>query len=138
MKKTSTVSIKVSASVEKVWECWNEPEHIVNWYFADESWHAPKASVNLKENGLFSIRMEAKSGTEGFDFDGEYQSIDPFKAISFKLKDDRMVWVTFIANEDHSTSIKETFELEDETPNELQTQGWQMILENFKAYVESI
>lgn len=38
-----TVSVKIDASVEKVWNYFTQPEHIVNWNFANDDWHSPSA-----------------------------------------------------------------------------------------------
>ena len=62
-----TVSITVRASRERVWECWNQPEHITKWYFASDDWHAPRAENDIRVGGRFTTRMEAKDGGVGFD-----------------------------------------------------------------------
>jgi uncharacterized protein YndB with AHSA1/START domain len=36
-----TVEVKVNAPLEKVWDYWTNPQHIVNWNYASEDWHAP-------------------------------------------------------------------------------------------------
>jgi uncharacterized protein YndB with AHSA1/START domain len=36
MKNTIAVQTVVNASMEKVWECWNKPEHITGWAFASD------------------------------------------------------------------------------------------------------
>ena len=59
--KTITVETTIKAPVETVWECWTEPRHITNWYFASDDWHAPLAENDLKLNGKFKTRMAAKT-----------------------------------------------------------------------------
>ncbi|WP_281347209.1 SRPBCC domain-containing protein [Xanthovirga aplysinae] len=55
---------------------------------------------------------------------------------NMSIDDGRRVSVKF--NEDNgSTKVVETFEIEDENSIEMQQQGWQAILDNFKKYVES-
>jgi uncharacterized protein YndB with AHSA1/START domain len=51
------------------------------------------------------------------------------------LGDERKVKNTFTA-EGNSTKIKSEFEAESENPIEMQRDGWQAILDNFKKYVE--
>ena len=80
--------------------------------------------------------MEAKDGSMGFDFEGEFTGITPFKAISYKLEDDREVNVEFIETE-NGVKVIETFDAEDENTADQQKQGWQSILNNFKQHVES-
>lgn len=80
--------------------------------------------------------MEAKDGSFGFDFSGELISIDEYKRIEFKLDDNRKVMISFESAEDF-VSVVETFEAENDNPVDLQQQGWQCILDNFKKHVES-
>ena len=37
------VNTTIKSPIEKVWEYFTHPEHIVNWNFAHESWECPKA-----------------------------------------------------------------------------------------------
>lgn len=130
-----TVSTKINASIEKVWELWNNPIHIQNWYFASDDWHCPKAENNLKVGENFNYRMEAKDGSFGFDFEGKYTKIKEFELIEYKLDDDRTVSISLL-KEENSVTVIEKFDPETENTRELQQQGWQMILNNFKKYVE--
>jgi len=75
--------------------------------------------------------MEAKDGSMGFDFEGEFSVIHPHKAIHFKLEDNREVQVEFVETA-NGTKVIETFEAEDENSAEQQRQGWLGILNNFK------
>lgn len=135
-KTTITVSANVNAPVEKVWALWTKPEHIVNWNNAIAEWHTPKAENDLREGGRFNFRMEARDGSMGFDFNGEYTKVIPNQEIEYRLADGRKVTVLFTA-EGNATEIKESFEAEDMNPEELQRSGWQAILDNFKQYAES-
>jgi uncharacterized protein YndB with AHSA1/START domain len=92
---------------------------------------------DLRENGKFSYRMEAKDGSIGFDFEGTHTEVETFNKISFLLDDGRKVNVSF-RKFDGMTQVIETFEAEASNSLELQQSGWQMILNNFKSYVESI
>lgn len=130
-----TVETIVALPVEKVWKRFVSPEDIVKWYSASDEWHTPAAENDLRKGGKFSYRMEAKDGSAGFDFWGIYDVVQPFHDISFTLGDDRKVEIRFKA-EDVSTRITETFEAEEVHPLEMQQQGWQAILDNFKKYAE--
>lgn len=125
----------VNASIDKVWECWTEPVHIVKWNHASDDWHSPYAENDLRALGKFSYRMESKDGKAGFDFGGTYDIVEPLKFISYTLGDHRKVEITFteIGN---NTKIVEVFEAEHVYPVEQQKLGWQSILDNFKKYVE--
>ena len=38
-----TVETTINAPVEKVWQYWTEPKHIVQWNNASDDWHTPQA-----------------------------------------------------------------------------------------------
>ena len=134
--KTITVETKVNSSIDKIWEFWTKPEHIVNWNFAIPEWHCPKAKNNLEVGKSFSYRMEAKDGSMGFDYTGTYTKIEPNSEIEYALEDGRKINITFEQEVD-SVFITENFEVEDTNTLEQQQQGWQAILDNFKAYTEN-
>ena len=136
MAKTIKVGTFVNVPKESVWEYFTLPEHITGWYFATPEWHCPRAENDLREGGKFLYRMEAKDGSAGFDFSGTYTLIALWKEIRFVLDDDREVIVTFDES-NKGTQITEKFEADAETPLEMQQQGWQNILDNFKKYVEN-
>ncbi len=129
------VSTQIQASLEEVWSAWTTPEHIVKWNFASDEWHCPRADLELTPGGVFSYRMEAKDGSMGFDFGGKFTAITPMSLIAYSLGDERSVSIEFRDVAD-GVEIVETFDAEDEMSGEQQRQGWQAILENFKAYVE--
>lgn len=135
-KTTITVSSTVNAPIERVWHLFTKPEHIVNWNNASDDWHSPKAENDLREGGKFNYRMEARDGSMGFDFNGEYTRVVPQKEIEYVIADGRKVSVWF-REEGATTHIKESFEAENMHPEEMQRSGWQAILDNFKKYVES-
>lgn len=134
---TVTVQTTVNAPVEKVWECFTNPKHIINWYHASDDWHAPFAENDLNPGGKFTTRMAAKDGSFSFDFGGVYTKIEKHKIIEFTLGDERKVSIRFNAGE-NTTQIVETFEPEAENPVELQQGGWQAILDNFKKYTAGL
>ncbi|MBO9640520.1 SRPBCC family protein [Siphonobacter aquaeclarae] len=132
-----TIEATVNAPVEKVWEAWNTPSHVVQWNAASPDWHSPKAENDLREGGSFLYRMEAKDGSFGFDFGGVYDEVVPLKRLAYTLGDDRKVEVNF-TEQDGGTFISETFEAESQNPVDMQRFGWQSILDNFKAYAEKV
>lgn len=135
-KTIITVETIVNAPVAKVWECWTSPEHITQWNNASDDWHTPHAENDLRVGGKFLSRMEAKDGSFGFDFIGVYEEVDENKSIVYTIEDGRKVAIAFIS-EGGSTEVTESFEAEDMNSIELQQEGWQAILNNFKKYVES-
>ena len=140
MANTDRTSIRitttVNAPVEKVWECWTVPIHIMHWNHASDDWQTPWAENDLRAGGKFCYRMESRDGTMGFDFSGKYMTVEPFRHIEIILDDDRKMQVSFAADE-NGTRVTENFETEPINPPEMQQEGWQAILNNFKKYVET-
>ncbi len=123
-------------SAENAWDCWTKPEHIVHWNFAAPEWHCPRAEVDLRPGGRFSWRMEARDGSMGFDFSGEFETVQAPHLLRYRLDDNRLVQVDFYpAN--GGTYITEVFEPENSNPPEMQQKGWQAILDNFVRYAEN-
>jgi uncharacterized protein YndB with AHSA1/START domain len=135
MSNTITVKQSIAAPLARVWTCWTSPEHIVNWNFATDDWHCPNAENNLTPGGRFLWRMEAKNGSMAFDYSGTYRKVEPMKLIELSLDDNRKVTITFSEKSEY-TEVTEVF-VPDDNDIELQQQGWQAILNNFKKYVES-
>lgn len=134
-KKSITIQATIKAPVEKVWELWTVPEHVVQWNNASDDWHTPKAENDLKPGGNFMFRMEAKDGSEGFDFSGTYDEVKAKELIAYTMGDGRKVKAIFKENAGETT-VTETFEAENINSIEMQRSGWQSILDNFKKYVE--
>ena len=130
-----TVEITVKAPVEKAWEYWTKPKHITNWNFATDDWHSPTSENDLRVGRKFSTRMEAKDGSFGFDFSGIYDEVKLYEVISYTLEDERKVIIVF-TGKGNETNIIETFDAENSNSIELQKNGWQAILDNFRKYVE--
>lgn len=130
------VQVDINSNINKVWKYFTQPEHIIKWNFAIDDWHCPTATNELKPNGKFNYRMEARNGQFGFDFTGTYIEIIENKLIKYRLDDKRKVKIKFSSNNDVVSIIK-TFEIEDLNTSEQQKMGWQSILNNFKKYVEN-
>lgn len=140
-KNPITITDVVKAPIEKVWEYWNSPEHIVKWAFADDTWEAPYAENDLKTGGRFLTRMQAKDKSGGFDFGGVYTAVINHKLIEYDMdkgedeEKERHVKVEF-EETPGGVKITQTFDPEQENPEEMQKAGWQAILNNFKKHAE--
>lgn len=136
-RQTISIQTIVNAPIDKVWESWTSPKHIMQWNNADESWHTPSAENNLQVGGKFKSRMEAKDGSMGFDFEGVYEAVEINKLIQYVMTDGRNVRIDFkeIGNK---IEITELFEAEEQHPIDFQRDGWQSILDNFKKYTEAL
>lgn len=135
---TVTVETIVSAPVEKVWEYWTNPDHIIHWNQASTDWHCPKAENNLVVGGHFNYTMSAVDGSTSFNFTGTYTQIEKLKEINYELDDNRQVQIIFERQSESTTKIIEIFEIESENSEQLQRDGWQAILNSFKNYTESV
>jgi uncharacterized protein YndB with AHSA1/START domain len=62
-----TVETVVNAPIARVWHAYTNPDDIKQWNAASDDWHTTAATVDLREGGAFTSRMEAKDGSAGFD-----------------------------------------------------------------------
>lgn len=136
IKTKITIEALVSADIKKVWDYYTKPDHITKWNFASDNWHCPKAENDLRVGGKFKSRMEAKDGSFGFDFEAIYDEVINHKKIAYTMPDSRQVIINF-ENFEGKTKVTTTFDAENENSIELQKNGWQAILDNFKKYVEA-
>jgi uncharacterized protein YndB with AHSA1/START domain len=135
MQEKITINAVVAADRQKVWDYYTQPEHITKWNFADPSWHCPAASNDLTIGGRYVARMEARDGSFGFDFDAVYTAINQGVSFTYEFGG-RFATVDF--NEQNGvTEVTVTFDPETENSIDLQKNGWQAILNNFKDYTEN-
>ena len=133
--ETITISVTVRAEKNAVWECYTQPNHIINWNFADPSWHCPYATNDLTIGGRYVARMEARDGSFGFDFEATYTDVAIGESITYEFGG-RYATISF-AGENGQVTVTVTFIPETQNPIELQRNGWQAILDNFKRYTET-
>jgi uncharacterized protein YndB with AHSA1/START domain len=141
LNNTITVQVTVKSPISKVWKCYTLPQHITGWNFASDDWQCSKSKNDLRVGGTFSSRMEAKDGSVGFDFGGFYTTIIDHELIQYTMgtpeNPDRNAEVKFERLSEYETLVTVSFEPENENPREMQQDGWQSILNNFKNYTES-
>lgn len=130
-----TVTALIKAEKNKVWEYYTNPDHIINWNFADPSWHCPKATNEIRIGGKYFARMEAKDGSFGFDYIAIYTELKVGSNFTYEFAG-RTLNVLFI-EQNEQTEVIITFDPETENSLELQRNGWQAILNNFKKYTET-
>lgn len=136
MSNKITITATIDMDVKKVWDYYTNPEHITKWNFADPSWQCPSASNDMQAGGKYSARMEAKDGSFGFDFEAIYDEIIEGEKFTYTMPDNRQVTVAFNENGDQ-TEVIVTFDPETQNSLEMQKNGWQAILDNFKKYAET-
>jgi uncharacterized protein YndB with AHSA1/START domain len=127
----------ISAPVQSVWLAYTQPSHIINWNFASPDWQCPWAKNDMRVGGKYEARMEARDGSFGFEFEAVYEAIDPQKSFSYTMPDGRNVQVSF-EEMGEKTKIRIVFDPENQNLLDLQKNGWQSILDNFKAYTEAL
>lgn len=130
-----TVQATINAPIEKVWDAYTNPAHIIHWNFADPSWHCPIAENDMRIGGTYKARMEAKDGSFGFDFEAVYSAISPGKQFTYEFGG-RTATVIF-TDLGGQTEVLVSFDPENENPLDMQKEGWQAILNNFKTYAET-
>jgi uncharacterized protein YndB with AHSA1/START domain len=135
MSTKITVNAIINAPLEKVWDSYTNPSHIIHWNFADPSWCCPSAENDMQVGGRYKARMEAKDGSFGFDFEAIYSEVIHHDKFTYSMGG-REVTTQFM-NRGDATEVITTFDAENENPIEMQQQGWQMILNNFKNYTEN-
>lgn len=136
MENTITVTALVNNDLQKTWECYTQPQHITKWNFATVEWQCPLATNELKAGGKYFARMEAKDGSFGFDFEAIYDEIWEYKKLAYTMLDGRKATILFDEIE-ATTKVEISFDAEMENPIDMQRDGWQAILNNFKKYTES-
>ena len=128
-----TVSTLVAAPLHEVWQAYTTPADIVVWNTASADWHTTNATVDLRPGGSFSSRMEAKDGSFGFDFAGEYTQVVPHRLIEYSFGD-RLGVVEFIEGT-AGVTVTVTFDGEATHSEDQQRSGWQAILDSFARHV---
>ncbi len=131
-----TVQSTINALIETIWELWTVPEHVMKWNNASEDWHTPFAENDLKVGGKFKYTMASTDGTMRFDFEGIYTNVVNPSLIEYEMADGRKVKIVF-EKDAEGIKVIESFDPETVNPEEMQKNGWQAILDNFKKYVEN-
>jgi len=128
------VSTVVPAPIDEVWRSYTTPEDIKCWNAASPDWHTTTASVDLRPGGRFCSRMEARDGSFGFNFEGEYARVVPHQLIEYTFGD-RLATVEFDEGV-QGVAVTVTFDAETTHSEEQQRAGWQAILDNFARHVK--
>lgn len=124
-----TVSTVVPAPLQDVWSAYITPDDIKIWNTASPDWHTTAATVDLRPGGQFSSRMEAKDGSFGFDFAGQYTQIVNLELIEYVFGD-RTGKVEF-KDGANGVTVVVTFDAESTHSETQQREGWQAILDSF-------
>jgi uncharacterized protein YndB with AHSA1/START domain len=130
-----TVSTLIAAPIAEVWRLYNSPKDIMVWNAASPDWHTTASTVDLRVGGQFSSRMEAKDGSFGFDFAGQYTQVEPPGLIEYEFGG-RVCRVEF-SEGPAGVTVQVTFDTEETHSEEQQRAGWQSILDSFGRHVRA-
>lgn len=130
------VSVDINAPRDKVWQKWTNIDDVKNWSFASDDWAAEGLENNLTVGGRFRARNYAKDGSAEFILEWTYDTIKEGQFLAYTMDDGRKVQVTF-SDTEQGTRIRQSFEPEQENSEDMQRNGWQAYLDNFKKFVES-
>ena len=128
-----TVSAVIVAPIADVWRRYNAPDDIKVWNTASPDWHTTASVVDLRVGGKFSSRMEAKDGSFGFDFEGQYTVVEAPRLIEYEFGG-RVGRVEF-SEGPGGVTVKVTFDAEETHSEDQQRDGWQAILDSFGRHV---
>ncbi len=132
----------INSDSEKVWKHYTNPESIRGWAFASDDWECPYAENEVQVGGRFLTRMSAKDKSFGFDFSGTYTDVQIGKKLAYVMDKPeneavaRECTIYFEESGAGQTKVIIEFDPENMNPIEMQKNGWQSILNNFKKFVE--
>jgi uncharacterized protein YndB with AHSA1/START domain len=130
------VSVLINGTIDHIWQTFNDPKKIKNWYHASEDWGVAKVTNNLQVGKQFIIEMRELKTMQGFDFTGQYLAIKDNKSIEYLIVgSDRKCITTFKVQKD-KVKVTQLFDPETINSPELQMSGWKAILVNLKKECE--
>jgi len=137
MDNSIDVSTLIHADIDVIWDAYNNPEHIKEWYRASDAWYCPKSQSIFQVWGRFTHTMSSHDGEMHFDFEWTYTEIIENELVAYILDDERKVQVQF-TDEDSLVKVTLNFEPDDQSDIQGQTLWWEAILSNFAWYAESL
>jgi uncharacterized protein YndB with AHSA1/START domain len=130
------VSVLIKGNIEHIWQTFNDPKKIANWYHASDDWGVDKVKNNLKVGKQFTIEMRELKTMKGFDFIGEYTSIVDHQSIEYLMVGSTRKCLTTFETKKDKVKVTQLFDPETINSTELQLGGWKSILLNLKKECE--
>ncbi len=129
------LKIIICGKLNDVWNAWNTPENIIEWYQGHQDWSTIEAINNFQIGSSFKYVMNSKDKKSKFTLEGSYLEIIEFKKIRYSLKDKREIETSFqqLCNK---VQIIQKVELDARNSTENQAEWWRNILINFKKHIE--
>lgn len=78
-----TITRTIQATRERVFQAWTDPEHLLNWWGADEGWTTPIAEVDLRVGGRYRLAMQDPEQEHPYVVGGVYREITPPERLAF-------------------------------------------------------
>ena len=134
MTEKIKISKKLSATPQRVFDAYMNPDDLVKWYSASEGWTTPYAEIEAVPGGKFKIRFEDPTGEHSFDYEGTFSRIEAPHLFEQQLGDGRVV-LTRINEVADGAEIIQEFDGDDVFSPEAQAKGWLSILNNLENYL---
>ena len=117
-----TVETVVNASLDSVWQAWNNPDDIKQWNNASEDWHTTRSTVDLRAGGKFSVADGGQGRQRRIRFRGD---LHPRRASAADRIPDgrRPAGQVEFSDFAEGVLIRETFDAETENDPEAQREG---------------
>jgi uncharacterized protein YndB with AHSA1/START domain len=133
-----------AATPSQVFESCLDSEDNKRWNTAGFGWSTGEVQIDPKVGGRWFAEYKSPDGKDDFVFEGVFTEIIENQKISYKMPkdmgefevDERKAEVLFEEFEKGKTQVTITFDAEDLNSIEMQKQGWQAILDNFKTFLE--
>jgi uncharacterized protein YndB with AHSA1/START domain len=133
---TISISQNIKASPSQVFESYLNPKDNQRWQNAGGGWSTGFVNIDAQNGGRFEAEFKAADGVNDFVFGGTFDQIIPNQKINYTMDDGRKSEVLFEEISPNQTKVSINFEAENQNSAELQQQGWNQILVNFKTFVE--
>lgn len=132
--KTTTLTRTYKAPRQLVFDCFMQPEHLVNWFHADGGWYTPFANIDARPGGELAIGFSSADNSMQFTLGGKFDVIEEPSYISYTMGDGRPVYIT-LDEVDGGTKVTLEFGLETMNTEEMQRHGWGQILKNLELHL---
>jgi uncharacterized protein YndB with AHSA1/START domain len=130
------ISQNIKASPNQVFESYLNSKDNQRWQNAGGGWSTGFVNIDAQNGGKFEAEFKAADGINDFVFGGTFDQIIPNKKINYTIEGGRKAEVLFEEISPNETKVSINFEAETQNSIDLQRQGWNQILVNFKTFVE--
>ena len=141
----NTIHIEESfrAPRDKLFCVWTEPDHLKNWFMAEDGFVVTSAEVNLHMNGVYRLGVTANPGAQEMEISGEFRKIVKPEVLNYTWMvavlegKETLVKVKF-AESGTGTKIDlihGVFDTSEQT--RLHAEGWTGCIEHLNQYLSS-